>query len=132
VSYEWEDAQFDSLSLLEAQHYMRWVLRAMHDTAKKLADLRDAEVDAKKEHEAARRRLMLSPECPRVERGGYTVADRDAWVDERCADQRTAYEVASAARESASDQLRTLNSQSVVITALSKNVAQVHGVLGER
>ncbi|GGM26629.1 hypothetical protein GCM10011608_09330 [Micromonospora sonchi] len=132
MSYAWEEAEYDSLSLLEAQTYMRWVLRAMHDTARSLATLRDAEVDAKKEYEAARRRLMLSPECPRVERGGYTVADRDAWVDERCADQRTAYEVATAARETASDQLRTLNSQSVVITALSKNVAQVHGVLGER
>lgn len=132
MTYDWEETQYDSLSLLEAQNYMRWVLRAMHDTARSLAALRDAEVDAKKEYEAARRRLMLSPECPRVERGACTVADRDAWVDKRCADERFAYEVAVAARETAGDQLRTLNSQSVVITALSKNVAQVHGVLGER
>ncbi|MFJ8687377.1 hypothetical protein [Micromonospora wenchangensis] len=132
MTYAWEEAQYDSLSLLEAQNYMRWVLRAMYDTAKSLADLRDAEVDAKKEYDSARRRLMLSPECPRVERGGHTVADRDAWVDERCAEQRSAFESASAAREAANDQLRTLNSQSVVITALSKNVAQIHGVLGER
>ncbi|MEV1013718.1 hypothetical protein AB0I89_23495 [Micromonospora sp. NPDC049801] len=132
MTYEWETSEFDSLSLLEAQSYMRWVLRALHDTARQLKDLRNAEVEAKKEYEAARRRLMLSGECPRVERGGHTVADRDAWVDERCADLRSAYEVASAARETASDQLRTLNSQSVVITALSKNVAQIHNVLGER
>lgn len=37
-------------------------------------------MDAKHEHDRARRRALLSDKSPKVIRGGYTVAEQTAWV----------------------------------------------------
>jgi hypothetical protein len=50
-----------------------------------LREARDAEVDARHEYDRARRRALLSDKSPKVTRGGYTVAEQAAWVDEECA-----------------------------------------------
>ncbi|MFI6228566.1 hypothetical protein ACIBCR_14795 [Micromonospora echinospora] len=116
----------------QAENALRWVLRAMYDASKALKASRDAEVDAKHAFEKARREAFFSPDCPKPERGGYTVADREAHIERATASERQAYELASAAKEAAQDHLRTLNSQSVVLAALSKNVNQTYNVVGAR
>ncbi|MEU7170372.1 hypothetical protein ABZ949_02625 [Micromonospora tulbaghiae] len=132
MSYEWESAQFDSWTPVDAENAMRWVLRAMHDAQQQLREMRDAEVEAKHAHESARRNAFFSPDCPKPERGGFTVADREAFVEREAAAERRAYELATAAREAAQDRLRVLNSQSVVLAALNKNVQAAFNVVGAR
>lgn len=132
VAYEWEDARFEPWTPVDAENAMRWVLRAMFDAQKQLKVARESEVAAKQAFESARRAAFFSPDCPKPERGGYTVADREAHIERECADQRQAYEVATATREAAQDHLRVLNSQSVVLSALAKNVQQTYGVVGAR
>jgi hypothetical protein len=128
----WEEASFNPWTPVDAENALRWVLRAMHDAARRLAVLRDDEVTAKHRFEAARREAFFDGDCPRPERGGYTVADREAWIERATADERREYELATAAKEAAQDHLRTLNSQSVVLSALAKNVQQTYGVVGAR
>jgi len=70
-----------------------------------LREARDAEVDARHEHDRAHRRALLSEKSPKVTRGGYTTADRDAWVDEQVADLRFASDKATVVREAAQDRI---------------------------
>lgn len=128
----WEQPIGDPWTPEQAENALRWVLRAMYDASKALKTARDVEVDAKHAFESARRVAFFSPDCPRPERGGYTVADREAYIERATAEQRQAYEIASKEKEAAQDHLRTLNSQSVVLAALSKNVNQTYNVVGAR
>jgi hypothetical protein len=105
------------------------------DTAMTQAELalrraRDAEVEKKHTYEAAKRRAFLSTECPRPTRGGHTVADRDVWVDDRCADEQRAYDIATAAREGAQDHHRTVRDQAMVAMALLRSVTTAYNVSG--
>ena len=105
------------------------------DTAMTQAELalrraRDTEVTKKHEYEAAKRRAFLSAECPKPTRGGHTVADRDVWVDDRCADEQRAYDIATAAREGALDHHRTVRDQAMVAMALLRSVTTAYNVSG--
>jgi hypothetical protein len=95
-----------------------------------LAGVRDAEVEAKHGYEAARRRAMFSGDCPKVSRGGYTTADRDAWVDEQVKNQRYQYDLAVAKREAAQDLLRVVRDQAMVVMALANSVRTAYAVAG--
>ena len=95
-----------------------------------LARARDAEVDAKHTFEAAHRRAMLSKDCPKVTRGGWTTAERDAWVDDQAAEQERAYDIAVARREAAADHLRTLRDQAMLVMALGKSVQASYSLAG--
>jgi len=105
------------------------------DTAMTQAELalrraRDAEVEAKHVWEAARRRAGFDRECPRVERGGATVDVRKQWIDDRCADEQRAYDVAVAAREAALDHHRTVRDQAMVAMALLRSVTTAYNMSG--
>lgn len=128
----WEDpTQYaDPLSLIDAERQMRWVLRAMWDAKQALEFLRNDEVSVKHEFERARRKAALSDDCPRVTRGGFTVADREVWIDEQVAADRERFELAQVATQAAKDHAHTLQSQAVVMASLSKLVQQVHGTIG--
>ena len=91
---------------------------------------RDKEVEKKHEYEAAKRRAFLSAECPKPTRGGYTVADRDVWVDDRCAVEQRAYDIATAAREGAQDHHRTVRDQAMVAMALLRSVSTAFNMSG--
>lgn len=88
--------------------------------AEALRQARDTEVNAKHEYESRRRQALLSKDRPKVSRDGWTVAERDAWVEEECAGDRLAYDLATVRRESAADHLRTLRDQSLLIMAIAK------------
>lgn len=128
----WEGLSYPAWTLVDTENALRWVLRAMYDAQADLKAKRDVEVDAKHVYEAAKRRAFFAPDCPKVERGGYTVSDREAYIERETVDQRQAYELATKEKEAAQDHLRTLNSQSVVMSALAKNVQQTYGVVGTR
>ncbi|WP_045740909.1 hypothetical protein [Actinoplanes rectilineatus] len=128
----WADVEFESWTPNDAEKALRWVLRAMLAAQRGLAEARDAEVAAKHVYESAKRRAFFHDDCPKPARGGFTVADRDAFIERETAEHRETYELATAAKEAAQDHLRTLNSQSVVLSALAKNVQQTYAVVGAR
>ncbi len=128
----WVAMEFEPWTPVDAEKALRWVLRAMLDAQRMLQQARDAEVACKHEFESAKRRAFFADGCPKPERGKFTVADREAFIESETAQQREDYELASAAKEAAQDHLRTLNSQSVVMSALAKNVQQAYSVVGAR
>lgn len=95
-----------------------------------LAKKRDLEVTAKHAYQAARRRAIFAPESPKVARGGYTTADRDAWVDDKASEQHLHYDLAVAAREAAQDHLRVVRDQAMVVMSIGSSVRTAYNVAG--
>jgi hypothetical protein len=89
-----------------------------------LRQARDLEVDARHEHDRARRRALLSEKSPKVTRGGYTTAERDAWVDLQVEDLKFA--AATAAIASAFAQL----AQAEIVRSLGASVRQAYELAG--
>lgn len=87
----------------------------------RLAQARDAEVEAAEALRMAMARQTLAEDCPRPKRGenGVTVADRDAWVTQRVAEERLRAEVAEAVRKAAEDHLRVVRDQASVVQSMS-------------
>ena len=105
-----------------ARNRIRAVGTQLVQAEQSLKRARDAEVQAKHDYESAERRAALSPEAPRVVRGGTTVAEREAWVGERCEAQRFAYQVAEANRLAAMDHYRTLDTQAMLAQSILRSI----------
>jgi|SRR5450755_450064 hypothetical protein len=84
---------------------------ALEEARELLAERRDLEVDALAALKAAKRAALLSPECPKVRRNEWTVAERDAWAEDKCADEERAWMLARSARQAAADFLHTTGKQ---------------------
>lgn len=91
---------------------------------------RDAEVAAKHVWEAAERRAGFDKDCPRVERGGATVDMRKQWIEDRCAEEQRAHDIATAARQGAYDHLETVSKQAMVCMALLRSVTTAYNMSG--
>ena len=76
----------EALTPLDIEAKLRQLVNDLTRAQAALRQARDLEVDARHEYERARRRALLSDKSPKVTRGGYTVAEQSAWVDEQCAD----------------------------------------------
>ncbi|MER5420387.1 hypothetical protein [Streptosporangium roseum] len=109
---------------------LRHLVTALTQAQIALAKKRDEEVAAKHAYQAARRRAIFSPDSPKVTRGGYTTADRDAWVDEKAANEHVQYDVAVAAREAAQDHLRVVRDQAMVVMSIGSSVRTAYNVAG--
>lgn len=120
----------ETLTPISIEKKIRWIYNAMTLAQGALRDARDAEVCAKHEYEREHRAAMLSTDCPKVTRGGFTTAERDAWVDERSALAREAYEIAEMRRKAAEDHLRTLFNQGTLAAVLAKSVHQAYAASG--
>jgi hypothetical protein len=95
-----------------------------------LAAARNTEVRAKHAYEAEKRATLLGINCPKVTRGGFTTAERDAWVEEQVKVARWEYAVAEAKREAAQDHLRVVRDQAVVVMAIGSSVRTAYSVAG--
>jgi hypothetical protein len=95
-----------------------------------LREARDAEVDTRHEYDRARRRALLSEKSPEVTRGGYTVAEQAAWVEDQCEDLKFAADKATVMREAAQDRLRVLLAQSEIVRSLGASVRQAFELAG--
>jgi hypothetical protein len=80
----------EPLTPLSVEAKLRQLVNDLTRTPIMLREARDAEVDARHDYDRARRRALLSDKSPKVTRGGYTVAEQAAWVDEQCADLKFA------------------------------------------
>lgn len=109
---------------------LKQIFNAVFQAQKDLRDARTAEADADVALKRARIIAFHSPDCPKVTRGGYTVADRDAWVDQQSLEQWEAHRRAVAARESAHDYVRALSTQSDILRTLNTSMRTALGLAG--
>lgn len=114
------------LTPVQIESKLRSLVTELSRAQQALAQARDLEVDARHELNRARRRAMLSGQAPKVARGGYTTAERDAWVDDQVADLQMAYDRATVTRESAQDHLRVLRDQAEIVRSLGVSVRQAY------
>lgn len=121
---------YEPLSPLDIEQKLRWLSTQLTQAQKALEKARDDEVSKRHALNAARRRAILSEDCPKVTRGGVTTAERDAWVDDRLPDLQLAYDLASAKRESAQDHLRVLREQAEITRSLGTFVRQAYELAG--
>jgi hypothetical protein len=120
----------DNLTPVEVESKLRGLVNDLGRARVALAQARNLEVDAKHEWERARRRMILSDKSPKVTRGGYTTADRDAWVDNEVGDLRFGYDKATVTREAAQDHLRVLMAQAEIVRSLGASVRQAYEMAG--
>ncbi|MCG5464171.1 hypothetical protein MED01_002336 [Micromonospora sp. MED01] len=125
-----EQVEYAPLTPVSVERKLRTLVNSLTNAQSALAEVRDAEVSAKHTFERAHRGALLSGECPKVSRGGHTTAERDAWVEEKCAAEREAYDLAEARRKAAEDHLRTLRDQSVIVATLAKSVNLAYSMAG--
>lgn len=120
----------DTLTPVTVESKLRQLVNDLGRARVTLSQARDLEVDAKHEWDRARRKAILSDKSPKVTRGGYTTADRDAWVDDQVGDLRFAYDKATVTRESAQDHLRVLMVQAEIVRSLGASVRQAYDLAG--
>lgn len=104
-----------------------------NEIAKAFAEVRDsrlAELEAKHVHRRARTRALLGPDCPKVARGGWTTAARDAWVEQRTEHELEQYETAVVMRENAADYLRAVRDQASLVQSRHRSVMQAYEMAG--
>jgi hypothetical protein len=105
----------------------------VNDLGRAQADLRqarDAKVDARHGYDRARRRALLLEKSPKVTRGGYTVTEQTAWVEQQCEDLKFTADRATVSRETAQDHLRTLLAQAEIVRSLGASVRQAYEIAG--
>lgn len=121
---------YEPLSPVDIERKLRELVNNLASAYKELAEARDAEVHAKHAYEAEHRAALLDPARPRVERGGMTTAERDAWVAERAAVKKQDYEIAEVVRKAAEDHLRVVRDQASVVQTLARSVQQAYSMAG--
>jgi hypothetical protein len=120
----------EPLTPLAVETKLRSLVSELTRAQQALAQARDIEVDRKHELNRERRRALLSQERPKVERGGFTTAERDAWVDDRVAALQFDYDKAVITRESAQDHLRVLRDQAEIVRSLGASVRTAYEMAG--
>lgn len=95
-----------------------------------LRSARDVETEAEIIYRAAHRTAVLSPQCPKVSRGGVTTAERDAWVDRECITQWETHRRATTARESAQDYVRTVRDITSAVQSIASLVRAAFSLAG--
>jgi hypothetical protein len=118
------------LNPVQVEAKLRSLVNDLGSAQQALARARDAEVDAKHDYERARRRALLGGDAPKVSRGGFTTAERDAWVDDKTEAAKFAYDKAAVVRETAQDHLRTLRDQAECVRSLGASVRMSYELAG--
>lgn len=97
-------------------------IEALEAIPAEVDEARVLEVGAKLDYEAAVNDAFVSPDCPKVERGGATVAERDAWIARQAKEQYSAYLYAQADLARVKDKMATIRDQGPLIASLGKSV----------
>lgn len=119
-----------SLNPVQVEQKLVQSVRDLYAAEQKLAEARDAEVEAEIAYQTAKRRLLLSEDCPKVSRGSVTVADRDAWIDNECADEWMAYRITQVKCQAAQDHVRTVRDVASTVQSIASLVRQAFSMAG--
>lgn len=124
------DRGYVSLNPVQVEQKLVQSVRDLYAAEKQLAEARDTEVEAEIAYQTTRRKLLLSDDCPKVSRGNVTVADRDAWIDNSCADEWMAYRLAQTACQAAQDHVRTVRDVASTVQSIASLVRQAYSMAG--
>lgn len=121
---------YEPLTPVQVETKLRALVSAITTTQRELADARRAEVHAEVAYRKARAIAHHDPDCPRPARGGVTVGERDAWIDDHAEDEWVTLHIAQVEREICQDGLRSLLAQSEVVRSLSASVRASYEMAG--
>lgn len=102
----------------------------MGEALKELKASRHTELEAKLAERRARTTAILGGECPKVSRGGWTTAERDAWVERQTLAELEVLDAAVVVRENAVDHLRVVREQASLVQSRHKSVMQAYNIAG--
>jgi hypothetical protein len=124
----------DPESPVGAEAALQALRDALEPARQALREAADAEVEAELARDAARRRWMLSADCPKATGRGrtHTVAERDCWVEDKIAGEERDYRLAKAAREAAKAYLDVLGKQLSAQQSVARSVAVSYNSAGDR
>ena len=83
---------------------------------------RDKELQTERAYRRAQTLAQLSRNAPKVERGGSTVADKKAWVDQAVEDDLFAFEAAKVERQAAFDHYQRVDKQASLAQSILKSI----------
>lgn len=115
-------AEYEALTPVEIERMLSQSITQLTQGQRALQQARDEETTTELAYKRALYRATLDEHAPRVARDGYTVAERDAWVALRCADEWEAWRLAQTVREAAQDHLRTVRDVTEVLRSLGASV----------
>jgi hypothetical protein len=118
------------VSMDEVNQRLRFLGPASDQANRQYEKARFALANAKDALEKAKRRTLLSEDCPKVRRDGWTVAERDAYVDDKCATEHTAYLLAQAAMDTATNTVFAVKEQISSAQTLSQNIRSEASLAG--
>jgi hypothetical protein len=120
----------EPLTPIAVESKLRELVTSVTMAQRDLAGARDAETQAEITLKRSRVAAAHASDCPRVARGGATVADREAWIDKQCLDDWAHHRVATTAREIAQDRLRAVTTISEVVRSLGSSVRTAYSMAG--
>lgn len=121
---------YEPLTPISVETKMRSIINKLTRVQKALADARDQETDAEIAYRAAVRDANKHPDAPVVRRGGVTVDERKAWVEDRAFDEWERNRRAANNRQKAEDLLRITRDQSPLAASIAKSVTEAYRVAG--
>jgi hypothetical protein len=119
-----------SLNPVQVEQKLIRCVNDLYAAEKALAQARDAETNAELEYRKYHRRALLSDECPKVTRGGFTVTERDAWVEEQCKEWFEDYRLSQMRCQAAQDHVRTVRDVASAVQSISSLVRQAYSIGG--
>lgn len=118
------------LNPVQVEQKLRQSVTDLTNAEKALAEARDAETNAELAYRSYYRKAVLSEECPKVTRGGVTVSERDAWVEERCAQWWEHYRLSQTRCQAAQDHVRTVRDVASTVQSIASLVRQAYSMAG--
>lgn len=89
---------------------------------------RAEEMQAEFDYQQAKRRAFTARDCPVVERGGATVAERDAWVESAAEEQELQWRIWRMRREAAWDHYRRAETQVMLAQSILRSIDRAFSV----
>jgi hypothetical protein len=120
--YPPELPEYEALTPIQVEQQLTRSITRLVNAQRALQRARDEETSCEIDYRRALWAATLDPTAPTVERGGFTVAERDAWVSQRAEEQWVAYRIAQTKREAAQDHLRTVRDVVEVLRSLGASV----------
>lgn len=120
----------EPLTPVQVEAKLRSLVTELTRAQEALRQARDYETEQEIGYRKAKLVAAHAEDCPKVARGGPTVADREAWIDQRTHDEWAAYRLAQTMRDNAQDNLRTIRDIAEVVRSLSASVRTAFQMAG--
>jgi hypothetical protein len=118
------------LTPIDVERRLTQLVTQITNAQNELRTARDAETEAGISLKRARLYAGHRDDCPKVVRGGSTVAERDEWIDRLTFDEWSAAKRAETSREIAQDSLRAVLAVAEVVRSLGSSVRTAYSLAG--